>query len=287
MKSLPYNLLTHIQTGNTTLAFALKIVRKDNFVLAVTSADVSFTDGSHTYNSFNGLDVTSIELAVGLSVDNLELSTIDDGYYFEKNDILSYVWEGAEFTLSRYNWESPADGLDTIMVGIVGNITIHDGYVTAELRGLQQFLQQSIGAVTSRTCRARLGDSACTVNLVPYTYTTTVIGTSTSIRTTFTAELPGALDWYTEGLVTWGAGSANAGSTYKVKSSSESVGSNVIIQLNIPTVANIAIGDTLTIVVGCRKRLTEDCKAKFNNVLNFQGEPHLPGADTMTSSPLI
>ncbi len=46
---------------------------------------------------------------------------------------------------------------------------------------------------------------------------------------------------------------------------------------------DIQVGDTFDVIAGCRKRLTEDCKVKFNNVLNFQGEPHLPGIDRLTA----
>lgn len=43
----------------------------------------------------------------------------------------------------------------------------------------------------------------------------------------------------------------------------------------------IAAGDSYAVTPGCRRRFEEDCKAKFNNVINFRGEPHLPGTDKM------
>ena len=36
-------------------------------------------------------------------------------------------------------------------------------------------------------------------------------------------------------------------------------------------------GDDIKIVVGCQKRLSEDCSARFNNHLNYQGFPYVPG----------
>jgi uncharacterized phage protein (TIGR02218 family) len=41
----------------------------------------------------------------------------------------------------------------------------------------------------------------------------------------------------------------------------------------------LAVGDTYNLTAGCGKRFIEDCKTKFNNALNFRGEPHLPGMD--------
>jgi hypothetical protein len=49
----------------------------------------------------------------------------------------------------------------------------------------------------------------------------------------------------------------------------------------------IQIGDTFSAVAGCQKRLAEDCGTKFSNVVNFGGEPHLPGIDALTSPPVV
>lgn len=56
-----------------------------------------------------------------------------------------------------------------------------------------------------------------------------------------------------------------------------------VITLSLPMLLTVAVGNSFSIVAGCRKRLAEDCVAKFNNVLNFQGEPHLPGIDQLTA----
>ena len=44
---------------------------------------------------------------------------------------------------------------------------------------------------------------------------------------------------------------------------------------------NIAVGDTFSVVPGCRHRRTEDCKNKFSNVINFRGFPDVPGNDVI------
>jgi uncharacterized phage protein (TIGR02218 family) len=40
----------------------------------------------------------------------------------------------------------------------------------------------------------------------------------------------------------------------------------------------IAIGDLFAVTMGCDRRLAT-CKARFDNVVNFRGEPYLPGTD--------
>ena len=170
MKTLPSGLAAHIAGGTTTLADLLKITRTDGQVFAFTSAADDVTISSVLYKSAQGLNISSLEASAGLNVDNLELSTLDDGTVFTKLDVLSGRWRNADFVISRYNWANPADGVDVRMVGTVGEVRLHRGYVTAELRGLQQYLQQPIGSVSSKTCRARLGDALCTKDLTAFTY---------------------------------------------------------------------------------------------------------------------
>ena len=174
MKTLPSGLAAHIAGGTTTLADLLKITRTDGTVFAFTSAADDVTISSVLYKSAQGLNISSLEASAGLNVDNLELSTLDDGTVFTKLDVLSGRWRNADFVISRYNWASPSDGVDVRMVGTIGEVRLHRGYVTAELRGLQQYLQQPIGSVSSKTCRARLGDSACGVAIGAYQYAATV-----------------------------------------------------------------------------------------------------------------
>lgn len=180
MKTLPTALATHYASGTTTLADLLKITRKDGQVFAFTSASTDVTISGQLYTSAQGLDISSMEVTAGLAVDNLELTTLDDGTIFSRVEVLAGVWRNADFVISRYNWASPSDGVEVRMVGTVGEVHLKRGSITAELRGLQQYLQQPIGSVTSKTCRARLGDSLCRVNMAGYTFTGSVSAVETN-----------------------------------------------------------------------------------------------------------
>ena len=275
MKALPTALAAHYASGTTTLADLLKITRKDGQVFAFTSASTDVTISGQLYTSAQGLDISSLEVTAGLAVDNLELTTLDDGSIFSRVEVLAGVWRNADFIISRYNWANPADGVEVRMVGTVGEVHLKRGSITAELRGLQQYLQQPIGSVTSKTCRARLGDSLCRVALAGYTVTGNV--TASSSQQVFTDSTKAqAADYFAEGVVTFTSG-VNVGLSQKVKTFTGGV-----FTLALPMLQAIAVGTTFTVVAGCRKRL-EDCSGKFGNVLNFQGEPHLPGVDQITA----
>jgi len=274
MKTLPTDLANHIAGGTTTLADLLKITRTDAQVFAFTSATEDVTIDGTVYSAATGLAISSIESAAGLAVDNLELSTLDDGSTFSRADVLSGRWRNAAFTISRYNWANPSDGVEVRMAGTIGDVYLKRGQVVAELRGLQQALQQPVGSVSSKTCRARLGDALCTVNLATLTVTGSVTAVASAQQFTDSTQAQ-ADDYFAEGVLTWTSG-PNNGLTVKVKSFAAGV-----FTLSLPMISAIAIGHTFSVIAGCQKRLS-DCADKFNNVLNFQGEPHLPGIDALT-----
>ena len=46
----------------------------------------------------------------------------------------------------------------------------------------------------------------------------------------------------------------------------------------------LAAGDQVRVVAGCDKR-TETCRLKFDNLVNFQGFPDIPGEDWVMAVP--
>jgi len=277
-KTIPIDLLAHYQLGTTSLAALLKMVRKDGAIYGFTSASDDVVIDGVRYDGTQGLQASSLITSSGLSVDNMELTTLDDGSVFVAGEIIAGLWINAEFTVSVYNWRSPGDGVDEKITGYIGGVRIREGVVTAELRGLQQYFQQTIGSVTSKTCRARLGDGKCRKDLAAFTFTETVTGV-TSNQVFAATGLVQASDYFGNGELKWLTG-ANAGLEHVVKIFESSQ-----ITLLLPTYFAVEVGDTFRAIAGCRHRREEDCRDKFDNVLNMQAEPDVPGVDKMMSSP--
>lgn len=279
--AIPIALETHYGQVCTSLGWLLKITRGDGQVFGFTSAVESTTIDGVVYNASQGLDVSGLSQTAGPAVDNLELTTLDDSTLFQSADVFGGLWRNAEFVLARYNWSVPTDGIDVRIVGIIGEIHVLQAsrIIKCELRGLQQYLQQPIGSVSSKTCRARLGDVLCTKALGPLTFAATV--TSVASNQIFTATaLTQAADYFGDGILTWTSG-PNINLSQKVKTHA----TGGVLTLSLPMFQNVAVGHAFNVIAGCRKRMAEDCIAKFANVLNFQGEPHLPGVDAVTKPP--
>ena len=285
MKTFTAALSTHYASRATTLAVCLAITRTDGRAFRLTSHDQDLVVNSDRYLAGPGLDLSDLAFTAGLAPDNLELKILYADDAITREDLIAGRWDNAAFTLFEVNCEALSAGTNILATGTTGEVRIarDDGF-TVELRSLKQALQKPVGIVTQKTCRYRLGDSRCGVDLAPYTLAGEAVSGVTSQRvfaaSGIAADSPTyAADWWKEGLVTFTTGD-NAGVARKVKTSS-----GATIELVAPMPFAIVVGDLFTIVAGCQKRLEADCRDKFDNVLNFGGEPHLPGVDALTAVP--
>lgn len=279
-KVVPAGLLSNYHSDSPTVAWAIKITRTDDAVYGWTSADRDATIDAVIYESAPGLSVASFASSAGLAVDNSELTVLADDTIITRADILAGRWNNAAYLLFKYDWTDVSAGEEVISAGFLGELHPRSGAYVAELRALQQYLQQPVGAASTKTCRARLGDAMCMVDLGGWTETGTITGV-TSKQVFTDSSRTEADDYFGEGILTWTAG-LNTGLSQKVKTYASDT-----FTLSLPMIFDVQIGDTYSVIAGCRKRLDEDCAAKFSNELNFQGEPHRPTVDELTSSPEV
>lgn len=292
MKQIPAALRAHYDSGGTSVAHAIVIERTDGKLYGFTSHDLPFVldvtpwglgSAALVFDAKQGLTASNLVSTSGFAVDNMELTTLDDSSLFQRDEVLAGAWRNAKWRIFRYRWDvaapTIANDVETLARGWFGEVTLNTSTIKVELRGLKQLLQQSVGEVSTKTCRNRLGDGRCKVGLEPWTHGG-VITAVTDKRTFAAAGLAQAADYFGEGVITFTSG-ANKGLSQKVRSHA----AGGALTLVLPMVMTVAVGDQFTAVAGCRKRLMEDCKAKFGNVLNFRGEPHRPTTDDLTKTP--
>jgi hypothetical protein len=102
-------------------------------------------------------------------------------------------------------------------------------------------------------------------------------------RASFSAvidELRATDGWFAGGVLTWESG-ANTGRSIEVKAWTQTTGR---VELLLPMGYPISPGDVFRIHPGCDKRL-DTCFSRFANILNFRGEPYVPGQDLLMSYP--
>lgn len=291
MKTIPAPLKAMYDSGNMTLGAALLIRRADGELFGFTSCikplvmDLTpwsahgFTEEAFEFNYTQGLETSTIVTSASLAVDNGEITTLDDGTLFDRDDLLQGRWNNAQYWVFFYNWAADpvtiADWVEEKTWGQFGELKLGGTTITIELRGPTQLLQQTVGEVTSVTCKNRLGDDRCGVDMGPYTFPFTVTAVESRSKFTCSAATQ-ASDYFGNGSVTFASGN-NANLSQMVRAFAGGV-----FELSRAMVMDIQVGDTLTAYAGCRGRRDEDCHTKFDNVLRMRAEPDTPGADELT-----
>lgn len=276
MKQLPAGLQAHLDSGATTLAWCWKLTRSDGVVMGFTDHDRDISFDGVTFAAASGFTASEIASSLGLAIDNLEVAGALSSVQVTEADLAAGLYDGAGFELWRVNWAEVSQRL-LMRRGSLGEVSRGEIAFTAELRGLAHELQQAMGRTYQRLCDAEVGDGRCGFNLdLPGFSGSGSIVASIDDRVLTVSGLSAFSEhWFGFGRLTWTSGQ-NSGWSAEIKS--HRVGSAVTLELWQRAPRSVQEGDTFTVKAGCDKTFGT-CKAKFNNVANFRGFPHMPGND--------
>jgi uncharacterized phage protein (TIGR02218 family) len=278
MKTRSIALAASQAAGSTTLAWCWKATRRDGYVLAVTTCARDLLFNGVLYLSKNGFNPKAISQEATAAVVNTEVEGALSAEITEA-DFESGKWDGCTVEMIELNYRSLSDGAMRLATFTMGDIKVTRSAFNAEMRGLTQKLQKTVGRVVTKGCPWVFGSispdnftPACNKALGPLTVTGTLTGV-TDRRTFSDSARAEASDYFGAGVITFTSG-ANIGQALEISS----FASGAFVTY-MPFLSNMAVGDTYSLTPGCRKRFTEDCSAKFNNVANHGGFDKVPGPD--------
>lgn len=277
-------LLEHLQTGLTTVCRAWAVERRDGTVLGFTDHDKALTFEGITFRAESGMSAAALQQSTGLSVDNSEaLGALSDAAISEA-DIEAGRYDGAQVRSWLVNW-ADVSARHLIFAGSFGELKRAGGAFSAELRGLSEALNRPLGRVYQKPCSAVLGDAGCRVALDDPLFSTErpveIIEDGTRLR--FASFEDFDAGWFAFGMIEALSGAA-VGLTGVIKRDAFEEGARVI-ELWHPLRAELVAGDAIRLIAGCDKRF-QTCQLKFNNVLNFQGFPDIPGDAWLAVQPV-
>lgn len=280
MKTLPIGLVAHLASGATTLCWCWRLTRNDGAVFGFTDHDKPLQFDGTAFEASAGFAASDIKDGIGLSVDNLEVTGALTSAALTDDDLSAGRYDDARVEIFRVNWQDVSQRVLT-RSGSLGEVRRAGNAFSAEVRGLQHYLQQPKGRLFQYTCDADLGDARCGVDLASPTYrgTATITDVESPRRFAVSGLDSHPHDFFTRGLVSFTSGPAT-GTATEVKAHAKK-GSVVRIELWTEAEGPSAIGDTFTITAGCDKRI-ETCRARFANAINFRGFPHMPGNAYLT-----
>ena len=257
----------------TTLAFLWRVERADGIAIGFTSHDRDLTRDGFVYRAAPGMVPSAIRLSDGFEADDVDLDGALTSGAFTEDDLRAGRWDGARLVLSAVDW-GDADAAPVMLVrGSFGSVALRDGQFSVGLRGVAAVFDRAVAEETSPACRATLGDQRCRVDLAGRRRRAMVVGVAGAVVTLGAAPAAGGVHDF--GSLRWIDG-ALAGMEARVLAS---VGATLTLA-EVPP-AGLALPVAVELVEGCDRQLGT-CRDRFANVVNFQGEPHLPGNDLLT-----
>jgi uncharacterized phage protein (TIGR02218 family) len=281
VRALPAGLQAQLDSGATTLCWCWRITRNDGAAFGFTDHDRDLEFDGTSFEASTGFTGTEISGAVGLNVDTLDVEGALKSERLNEADLAAGLYDNAAIEIYRVNWAAPEQRV-LMRYGNLGEVSRGAAHFRAEIRGLAHELQQPKGRIVQFPCDADLGDHRCKVDLDQPAFrcdagAVAALGASARLFTASGLDAY-ANDWFTRGLLAW-LGGANSGRKAEVRLHSKTA-EGVTIELWRRMAEPVAVGDTFSITAGCDKQFST-CRAKFANVPNFRGFPHVPGNDFM------
>lgn len=273
MKPVSSNLAAHLSGEVTTLATCWKLTLRNGTVMGFTDHSRDITVDSVLYEAASGFSPTAVRTSSDLAVDNMDVEGMFDSAHITEADMLAGIYDFAEVEIFKVNYVDISQGTLPLRRGYLGEVSHRTHRFVAEIRGLTQHLSQHIGEFYSPACRANLGDSRCKFSLASVTHSATVSSVTDNQQFT-AASLTQDDGFFTFGKITFTSGNNN-GLSMEVK---EYTTGNIILVFPLPYA--VTAGDGFDIEAGCDKTF-ETCVNRFNNAVNFRGEPHVPGTDKL------
>lgn len=278
MKPASAEFLEQLATETTTLCRLWRVTPKGGTTIFLTDLDVEVTYEGDVYSATRSLQGSALDNSIGGSRSNFEVTVIL-GEWITRSQVEGGIYDGALIEIDAVFYDHLDFGSMPLATGEVNGASC--SHMTTALLQCVGFVTKSQRSLTeqySPTCRADFCDARCGLDIEDFGDAFTV-GSVTNLRMFGSSEVAAQDDdYYNLGTVKWLTGN-NAGTAVEVLRST----TTGTVSLMVRTGFSIEVGDTGTIYRGCDKTITQ-CTA-YANILNFRGEPYVPGSDYATQAP--
>jgi len=224
------------------------------------------------------IEIATLSSSIGLKTNSSQLIIPLDNIVTRKN-VEAGKWKSADLVLEYVNYLDPSMGSTGKQIGKTGKIELIGPTVKIEFRSLSSLLSQTIGELTSPADRNAfpLSTADNVVNESSYIITRNVdVVTSNRVFTVDGAALED--NYYRYGRIKFTSGQNNS----QYMEIQENAGNLVTLQL--PMSDLVAHGDSVELLAGYDGSMAE-CRDRFSDGVNFNGENTLPGLRKALSFP--
>jgi uncharacterized phage protein (TIGR02218 family) len=258
------------------LARVVKITRLDDVVLLIAEADEAITVSSQTFLPLYGCEISAVKHIINGGVGSMEIKFAhSDGGTLDTFELNTGFWDGA--TVQTYLVDRSATTTlgNPLFTGLIDTVTIDPigSGGSFDIRGIAVEAEAFIQTFQPM-CRTDLFSSLCQLNAADWDQTGTV--DSILDRFNFTVAglaSPPADGWFNQGVFVTASGFKGVAANW-VQSSSK------ITTYQPQCMSRLAAGEAITLYPGCDKT-GATCRTKFSNKINFQGEDHFLGINSI------
>lgn len=283
MKGIPPALAEALTGPATTLATCWRLTRRDGAAFGFTDHDRVLAFDGTEFRPELGFEASATTLEPGFAAGSSEATGILSSDRIAEAELAAGLWDGARVEVFLVDWTNTEARL-LLRRAVVGEVSRAGNAFRAELRGLAHLADQPQGRVFSHLCDADLGDGRCALDLEAggFRLDGTVAAAEGGDRLHVAGIAGPPADWFAGGRleVLDGPLSGVAGEIVsdRIEDGVRRIG------LIAPLAGVPEPGTALRLSAGCDKRFAT-CREKFGNGLNFQGFPHMPGADRALAYP--
>jgi len=261
---------------SATIAICWQIRRTDGVTIGLTTHDRDLWIGGCRFLASPGLSPSAVLGATPSDPITSEASGVLSSAAISEEDLEAGRYDGAALECLMVDWTAPDAGTLLLSSGFLGAISSDGQKFVAEMVSRLRLFQESALEGYSPECRASLGDARCSLDPARYVVEATVVAAQPDGSITVDRDL-GAEEAFRYGRarVLTGRGSGLD------RSITWSSGAQFEVDEEVP---GLVSGDRIELRAGCDRQLST-CRDRFANVVNFRGEPHVPGTDAMAFYP--
>lgn len=247
-----------------------RVFRKDGLALGFTSHDRDLLFSGIRHRAAPGMVSAAIKLTNALGGDDAEVEGALTHGSISEADLSAGLYDEAGIAIGAVDWESLDH--EVLYSGQIGRVEDDRRSFSAQLRSAKYILNQDIVPRTSPTCRAVFCGRGCSLSASQFTSRQTLVSFDVDANRIEIAYPMGfeaidgrvrLLDGPQTGMV---FGVINVEGRW--------------LTLDRALAPTTPVGIPLELLEGCDHTLGT-CASRFNNAVNFRGEPFLPGNDLL------
>lgn len=261
-------------TEVTNLAVCVAIIRPDGVQIGLTAHDRPLMIGGLLHQSSPGLELSAIRSASLGDAQQFEMSGALSPNGVAGADIRAGRYRGATARAALADWTAPNLAPVVLATGSLEQFQFSSDRFTCAVVSSLAKLSATLLPVYTPYCRAQFGDRQCRVAAAGRRRRD-VVGSIDRAQRALTLAAVWPTDWAAVGHVRVLSGRCS-GAEMRV----EAVDNGHVLVDKLP--GDLLSGDRVAIESGCDQQLST-CRDVYRNLLNFRGEPNLPGADVLSA----